>query len=141
MSKQSVKGPLDEHVETFKKELRRLDELTADRLVEIARVVGEDLKVRDIKLNQIRRFLDGVRKVEADLSRRDADFSRVRDKIVLLQPKLAYAAGRHSELRKFAEILEAAVRSGAEKEENFWKLLRFIEGVIAYHRFYGGKES
>lgn len=134
-------GEQNKNILAYKEDLSRLDSLSADRLVEIAEAVGKDLQEKDIKLNQIRRFLDGVRKIEVDLSRPKADFSKIRDQIVLLQPKLAYAAGRERKLGDFAKLLQVAVRSGAEKEENFWKLLRFIEGIIAYHRFYGGKES
>ncbi|MGQ9671414.1 MAG: type III-A CRISPR-associated protein Csm2 [Desulfosoma sp.] len=125
----------------FKGELAHLERLTMDRLVDIADAVGKTVANR-VKMNQIRRFLDGARKVEAELKGRE-DFEKIKGQIVLLRPKLAYAAGRHSDvehLADLAEILDAAVRSAAQTKDNFMKFLRFMESIIAYHRFHGGKD-
>ncbi|MGQ9485645.1 MAG: type III-A CRISPR-associated protein Csm2 [Desulfosoma sp.] len=122
----------------FKGELAHLERLTMDRLVDIADAVGKTV-ANQVKMNQIRRFLDGARKVEAELKGRE-DFEKIKGQIVLLRPKLAYAAGRHSEVKHLAEILDAAVRSAAQTKDNFMKFLRFMESIIAYHRFHGGKD-
>jgi len=122
----------------FKGELSDLKKLSMERLVEIADAVGKDV-ARRVKMNQIRRFLDGTRKVEAEL-KSDAPFEKVKDQIILLRPKLAYAAGRNTDVKELAEILDAAVKSAAQTQENFMKLLRFMESIIAYHRFYGGRD-
>ncbi len=122
----------------FKRELSDLKTLGMDRLVEIAAQVGEAIS-RKVKMNQIRRFLDGARKVESELKSREK-FEEVKDQIVLLRPKLAYAAGRHQDVKELAEILDTAVKSAAQTQENFMKFLRFMESIIAYHRFYGGRD-
>uniref|UniRef100_A0A832A8V1 CRISPR system Cms protein Csm2 n=1 Tax=Desulfacinum infernum TaxID=35837 RepID=A0A832A8V1_9BACT len=122
----------------FKGELSDLKKLSMERLVEIADAVGAAV-AKKVKMNQIRRFLDGTRKVEAEL-KSDAPFEKVKDQIILLRPKLAYAAGRHQDVKELADILDAAVKSAAQTQENFVKLLRFMESIIAYHRFYGGRD-
>lgn len=122
----------------YKTELSDLKKVTMERLVEIADKVGSNIS-KTVKMNQIRRFLDGARKVEAEMNRTD-QFDQVKDQIVLLRPKLAYAAGRHGDVKPLAELLDAAVKSAAQNRENFMKFLRFMEGIIAYHRFYGGKD-
>ncbi len=122
----------------FKGELSDLKKLSMERLVEIADHVGSTV-AKKVKMNQIRRFLDGARKVEAELKSREK-FDAVKDQIVLLRPKLAYAAGRNQDVKELAEILDTAVKSAAQTEENFMKFLRFMEGIIAYHRFHGGKD-
>lgn len=123
----------------FKRELADLKTLTMDRLVDIADAVGRAVANR-VKMNQIRRFLDGARKVEAELKSRE-DFEKIKEQIVLLRPKLAYAAGRHhNDVKHLAEILDTAVRSAAQNQENFMKFLRLMESIIAYHRFYGDRD-
>lgn len=122
----------------FKSELADLKNVSMDRLVDIADAVGKAV-AKAVKMNQIRRFLDGARKVEAELKSRQ-DFQMIKEQIVLLRPKLAYAAGRHKEVKDLAEILDAAVRSAAQTQDNFIKFLRFMESIIAYHRFHGGRD-
>ncbi len=122
----------------FRGELSDLKKLSMERLVEIADAIGAAI-ARRVKMNQIRRFLDGTRKVEAEL-KGQRKFEEIKDQIILLRPKLAYAAGRHQDVKDLAEILDAAVKSAAQTQDNFMKFLRFMESIIAYHRFHGGRD-
>ncbi len=117
-------------------ELKDLSKVTASRIVEIAREVGEYLspRVTDVKINQIRRFLDEVRQIEMGIKRNE--FSP--DRIILLRPKLAYSAGRQAKVKYLMNVLDPAIQSASSSKENFLKLLRLIEGIVAYHRYYGG---
>ncbi|ROQ92048.1 type III-A CRISPR-associated protein Csm2 [Desulfosoma caldarium] len=126
------------NIKQFRAELADLKKLSMDRLVDIADAVGKAV-ARQVKMNQIRRFLDGARKVEAQLKNPE-DFDKVKDQIVLLRPKLAYAAGRHRDVKDLAELLDPAVKSAAQTHDNFMKFLRFMESIIAYHRYHGGKD-
>ena len=127
-------------------EINDLSKVDAEKLVEVAMKVGGYLARRspdnpekdpiDLKINQIRRFLDGARRIESDIKAKS--FDDVKDSIVLLRPKLAYAAGREQKVKPLMNVLDPAIKSGAVSKENFDKLLRLIEGIIAYHRFYGG---
>lgn len=121
-------------------QLKDLSKVDAKQLVDIAdnvgRLLGKNRDGNDLKINQIRRFLDAARKIESDISAKS--FDQVRDSIVLLRPKLAYAAGREPKVKPLMNVLDPAIQSGADSEENFEKLLRLIEGIIAYHRFHGG---
>lgn len=118
--------------------IKNLSEISVEELVEKARQAGQEFK--NIKINQIRRFLDGVRRIENRIKAK-ASFDEVKDQIVLLRPMLAYAAGRKGtkEMKGFMDFLDPAIRSGSQSPENFRKLLRLIEGLVAYHRYYGGK--
>ncbi|PIV22766.1 MAG: type III-A CRISPR-associated protein Csm2 [Deltaproteobacteria bacterium CG03_land_8_20_14_0_80_45_14] len=115
-------------------ELKDLSKIDAAKIVEISDDVGKRLKEADLKINQIRRFLDEVRQIESDLKR--GRFNP--DRIILLRPKLAYAVGRQPKVKDLMNVLDPALQSGAKSEENFNKLLRLIEGIVAYHRYYGG---
>lgn len=127
-------GRSDEWGLQYAKELKDLGALKAERIVEIAEEVGKRLKQIDLKINQIRRFLDEARRIEAEVKR--GNFPQ--DKVVLLRPKLAYAAGREKKVKDLMNVLDPALRSASSSEENFWKFLKLIEAIVAYHRFYGG---
>lgn len=134
-------GNIDLHAwaDELADKLERMPELDAKNIVEISRQIGENLS--SLKVNQFRRFLDAVRKIEMDL-KNSQDFATVKDKVELLRPKLAYAAGRSKEekLKLLMKILDPAIKSVGEynTKDAFENLLRLIESIIAYHRFYGG---
>ncbi|MDM8523138.1 type III-A CRISPR-associated protein Csm2 [Desulfococcaceae bacterium HSG8] len=108
--------------------------------VSIAEVMGRYLSY-NIRMNAIRRFLTAFRKIEV-AKPYDPDL------VALVRPKLAYAVGRSSLDEKrfllrfmgiFDPVLQAVSATGEEKD--FEKSLKFMESVIAYHRFYGGDDS
>lgn len=125
-------------------ELSDLSKVGADKIVAIAEEVGAHLgkgkplkeKGIDLKVNQIRKFLDAVRRIETQI--KGKEFEVARDSIILLLPKLAYAAGREPRVIPLMNVLQPAIKSAAQSQENFHKLLKLVESIIAYHRFYGG---
>jgi CRISPR-associated protein Csm2 len=139
----------------YSEKLRNLSNVSAMEIVEISKSVGEflasgsylqregDNKTRSmgVKVSQIRRFLDAIRRIENELKSKDYD--QAKDSVILLRPKLAYAAGRQEAVKALMYILDPAIQSAAQSDtaDNFNKLLRLIEGIIAYHRLNGGKDS
>jgi CRISPR-associated protein Csm2 len=116
-----------------------LKNLSADELVNIADRMGKYLESLDLKTTQVRRFLDGVRKIDA-LSEKGKNFSK--DLVILLKPKLAYAAGRDKEkIGPLMQVLEPAITAGSRTYEDFKRLIALIEGIMAYHKYYGGRDS
>jgi len=116
-----------------------LKNLSADELVNIADIMGEYLKSLDLKTTQVRRFLDGVRKIDA-VSDKGKKFSK--DLVILLKPKLAYAAGRDKDkIGPLMQVLEPAITAGSRTYEDFKRLLALIEGIMAYHKYYGGRDT
>ena len=143
---------LDEWGIDFRKELGSLEKINATRLVEIAEEVGKFLvkgkyrvkrgprleeRTMDLRINQVRRFLDSIRRTESEIKGK-APFEQIQDQIILLRPKLAYAAGREERVKPLMNVLDPAIKSGAQSRDNFNKLLRLVEGIVAYHRYYGG---
>ncbi len=60
------------------------------------------------------------------------------NQLQLLRPKLAYAAGRHrGRVKDFRDLLEAAIKKTNEK--NFAMFKNFVEAIVAYHKYHGGK--
>jgi len=129
----------------YAKEMKNIITMQSDRLVDIADDIGKKL-AQDLKLkmNQIRRFLDALRKVEQDYyqlggSKDQEKRERVRHNLAMLRPKLAYAAGREKQVKPLMKILEPAIQATTQDpDKGFEKLLRFMEAIIAYHRYHGG---
>ncbi len=70
--------------------------------------------------------------------------NKLRRRLILLKPKLAYAKGRKpSELQKFVTFTTKAIEAVAASSkpqhafENFFALM---EAVVAYHKYHGGKD-
>lgn len=108
----------------------------AQSLNDSAELLGLLLKAFEISTSQIRRYLDSLRKIKAN-SRPDT-FSP--SDVLLQQVKIAYAAGRDSDLNFLYEVLKPAITKGSNDYEYFEQLLRFVEAIVAYHRFYRGED-
>jgi len=84
-----------------------------------------------LSTSQIRNILDEVQR----MPERDFDENRLH----LLRPKLAYAAGRHKKIQGvlgFQKLIDKAIQmTGKENYKNF---RNFVEAIVAYHRYHGG---
>lgn len=114
-----------------------LENLSAETIVKHAEELGWYLKNIGLKTTQIRKFLDGVRRLDNTFEN-GKNFNK--DTVILLRPKLAYTAGRHRQVQPLFEVLDPAIKSGSSSYKNFKKLLSFIEAIVAYHKFYGGQD-
>ena len=128
---------------------------------------GEDGKFK-VSTSKLRNFFAKVislRTYYRNPGRDDLDklYNKLKREIILLKPSLAYAYGRDKDLKNFCDettdIINKTIKSfndeylskkGKEKEnekidislkfeslENFFAIL---EGFVAYHKFYGGKD-
>lgn len=126
-------------------------------LVQDAEKLGEDLKQNRLETNQVRKFLDAVKRIKANLvdevseeqnlpKAKPVDQVKKNQKlseanlidIILLKPKLAYAAAR----QRSAEPLQAVLNVSIDRvhtETDFERLVQFVESIIAYHKAAGGK--
>jgi len=80
--------------------------------------------------SQIRNVLDEIQK----MPEKQFDENRLQ----LLRPKLAYAAGRHKgKVMEFQKLLDKVIQ--LTHKDNFRNFKNFVEAIVAYHRYYGGK--
>lgn len=130
------------------KHLQNFAALNADSLVELAERMGEILATRvRLKTSQIRKFLDtlheikskGTQRQESAGGREQEAASFFRSECLLLKPKLAYAAGRQDEVKPLMEVLTPCIDK-VRNREDFLRFYRLVESIIAYHRFYGGRD-
>jgi CRISPR-associated protein Csm2 len=122
--------------------LERLKEWDTADLVRRANEIGGDLS-RKMTTSQIRNFLDEVNRIHAESQGRGAEFDSSRG--ILLKPLLAYSAGRETGnkrevLKSFAELFSAAADK-VQDASDFKPFVDFTRAVVAYHRFYGGRNQ
>lgn len=120
-------------------------DLPPESIEKIAREQGEKFFQLRIKINQIRNFYSTVAKIRNDFHLKSKKFSdEIRRELIMLKPKLAYAAGKNQEVRPFQELFDEAIsgiinsKNPAKALENFFFL---AEAVVAYHKYFGGKDN
>jgi len=118
--------------------LKKMADLSAADLVKYAEETGDFLAntVR-LKTSQIRKFLDAVNVIRSEsVGEEDYLFE---ERVILLKPKLAYAAGRQDQVQPLMTVLEPCMNKVKDKDD-FLKFFRFIEAIVAYHRYCGGRD-
>jgi len=135
-----------------------LSKLTAEELDRIAEEKGKSYaNPKDgIKTNQMRNVFSNILSIKNQYNRyvtnnlhNDINFDELNRELMLLKPKIAYAVGRASgyskeKYRDFYNLNKTAIKSVINSEnkitayENYFALM---EAIIAYHKYYGGKEN
>ena len=114
---------------------------TAREMVQYAQRLGKELKQENVTTSQIRNAYGKMKKLEMF----GWEGARTQREVLLLKPRLAYAAGRHGDKRKdqqglykLQEVMNQAIDSVTD-EESFQRFCQFFEAIVAYHKAAGGK--
>jgi CRISPR-associated protein Csm2 len=142
--------------------LKNLKDYPIRDLVKHAEKFGPYLKNRRLETNQIRKFLDAINQLKARLAQDEGEngkvitaqneaekekveaerekvrFAKIETDIVLLKPKLAYAAARQQAAKPLSDVMSAAIDQ-VKSSKDFERLVQLIESIIAYHKAEGGK--
>jgi CRISPR-associated protein Csm2 len=97
---------------------------------------------------QLRNIFSEVKRIELKLDDTDYDW---KTEFVLLRPKIAYntartlqrtRGSRMKELREVLELAQKEVRdvNTDKAKSQFHNFSKFFEGIIAYHKVFGGKD-
>jgi CRISPR-associated protein Csm2 len=90
--------------------------------------------------SQIRNVFGEVKRIQAK------GFSNAKSDFLLLKPKLAYAEARviaksgKSRLSDFRKVMDMAHTEVKGEEQQFQNFVDFLEAILAYHKFYGGRD-
>jgi CRISPR-associated protein Csm2 len=118
--------------------MENLDIIKPDKIIQVAETKGKEFK--KIKTNQIRNFFAAVVSIKNKVEAMDEfNYSEIETELLLLQPKLAYAAGRQPVVLPFKEFVDEiipAIHKSTDKEKAVNNFLILIESVVAYHKFY-----
>lgn len=127
------------------------DTIEAQELNEIAK--KNALKLADkkdgIKTHQLRNVYSAIEKMRTLYKRSlkekrkeqyDKQRSELTMQLIMLKPKIAYAAGRQKNVRySFFPLVKAAVdavENSHNKDEAYKKFFALMESVVAYHKFH-----
>lgn len=137
-SPQTPTGDISQKITSFieSKDLKSLKDYPIRQLVEDAQAFAPELRKRRLETNQIRKFLDAINQLKAQLI--GGDFGAIEAEVVLLKPKLAYAAARQDAVKPLNKVMAAAIDKTHDKAD-FDRLVQLIESIIAYHKAEGGK--
>lgn len=113
---------------------------------------GEIIETKEIKLTtgQIRKFLSVMNNIGNKVSIYKAEHpeeNKLPDELVeeiqYMRIKLVYQAGRDKSVKEFLEKseLDTYIQKIGNSIKNFNIVFRYVEALVAYHKFYGGKDS
>jgi len=124
------------------KTLNSMLAINAEDLVKYADKAGYFL-AKEIKLttSQIRRFLDAVNSIRYDSIGKEETYP-YKDRVLLLKPKLAYAAGRDNknQVKHFMTLLDPCMDRVTDGKD-FERFHQLVEAIVAYHKYHGGRDS
>lgn len=102
-------------------------------LVSAAEDLGRNLKNRGLKTSQIRKVYGAVKKIQMS-----DEFCQ--NDLIMLKPKLAYAAARNRSVTDLKDALTQAIDKVGNDRRRFKNFVDFFEATLAYHKAAGGQE-
>lgn len=110
----------------------------------------KDEKIKYITTSQIRKFLAAVNKISnmvklSDISEDKLD-NNIIEEIKYMQIQFAYLVGKskgtktESQMKSLYELLKDEM-SNLHTKKDFINFARYIEAIVAYHKFHGGREQ
>jgi CRISPR-associated protein Csm2 len=113
---------------------------------------SEKLGFNAMTATQMRNIFGEVKRIESQLplptdkpEMATKAWEKILPDVLLLRPKIAYNTAREiskrreSRIKAFREIMELALKE-VDGTEKFRRFAQFFEGIIAYHKVYGGKD-
>ena len=94
-----------------------------------------------IKTNQVRNIFSSISALRTKLKTEKKWSEDLHTQLVLIKPKLAYAAGRQRNVRPLYELLSKGINAtvnSQNKEKGLENFIQLVETIVAYHKFYGG---
>lgn len=116
-----------------------------ENYVKTAERVISDFDVKKITTSKIRGLLTGISDIYNDVVRIEGDElgKDILKRIEYLKVQFVYSAGRDRGVKEFIEkskMIEEIDKIGNSKER-FLDMARYMEALVAYHRFKGGRDE
>ena len=108
-------------------------------LVETADTLGR--KLNEIQPDREKLSTSQIRNIYGAVKKMQMKGELDPHKLLMLKPKLAYAAKRHGKgVNMLKEILTRAIDMVGDDQANFNRFVDFFEAILAYHKAYGGSD-
>ena len=102
--------------------------------------------ISQISTSQIRKFLSAVNKINNKIryqNNSDILSEDIVAEIAYMRIQFAYILGKNKgnkELEKLHEKLDNAITDINNSKAKFINFARYVEAIVAYHKFYGGRD-
>lgn len=151
LSQQMIRKKISESsarvLDTLKKELREGKFPQWDELgrVRNAALVAAVAVASDLRTTQIRKIIEMAKGLhfQVETSQESEELrERIKAEALHMNVLMAYYAGKNYSILPLQEILEPILMWLAQypSRENFRKVYAFFEAIVAYHKYFGGKE-
>ena len=112
-----------------------------EEMIEYAKKLGKTFS-SSVKTSQLRNVFSDINRIRVRWKFGELKEENLQKELLLIKPKLAYAAGRHRggviELKNELERAIDGVVSSPKKKEAANNFFHFVEAIVAYHKYYGG---
>lgn len=108
------------------------------------RINYKGFPIINLTTSKIRGILSLVTELYNDIIHEPADElgEEYIERIQYLRLRIAYEAGRDDEVRKFVKNSRLIVYVKAIKNKNdFLRFTKYVEALVAYHKYYGGRDA
>lgn len=119
--------------------LGKLEELSAGELVDFCDRFGYELKEDKVTTSQMRKVFSEIKQLHREARSPGSEGYFNPERIKLLKPKIAYLAGRETRLKPFKRVMDALIDK-VKDVQDFGRLADFMEAVMAYHKYHGGRD-
>jgi len=117
--------------------------LTPEQIDSLAHDMGRSFAAK-VKTAQVRNVFAHINRMRTRMRRDRSIGPGIRRDLVMLKPRLAYAGGRQEAVRPMSDALRQVV-DAVLRSKDFEKALQnffdLVEGIVAYHKYYGGKDN
>lgn len=107
-----------------------------DKLIECAIKIAQIIKGNNVSSSRLRKLYTEARKIALTSGKAKSNAYEIN----LLRARLAYTAARESGLKEFQQIMDIALQEVKQPRGKYERFLHLFEAIVAYHRFYGGRE-
>lgn len=98
-------------------------------------------RVIHVTTSQIRKFLTAVNQLQNKMNNeKDVLSVDTANEIKYLKVKLAYQAGREKKTKVLHDNLVPMIDKIGNDKKEFIKFAKYVEAIVAYHKFHGGKD-
>lgn len=126
--------------------MANLEKITPQELNNWAKEQAEIFVREDkLKTHQLRNIFSAIEKMRSQFRKKKKFDAEIEMQLILLKPKIAYAAGRQRSVKDhFFPFMEKAIQGvedSADKDLAIRNFFALIESVVGYHRFYESNKN
>lgn len=109
-------------------------------MIDYTKAAGKQMKDGNLTTSKIRNIFGEIKRIQI------GGYEKNKSSFLLLQPKVAYIVGREAKANRgdtgikiFQNIFEKAAKCVTD-EKSYQNFCNLMEALVAYHKFFGGKD-